>query len=267
MAHLLDGCWAKLNRAEESIAGLDGEATAFFATDPPPFNIVQEHRGRDYVFLAYGDPEVPLRFAVLAGEIIHHLRSSLDHLVHTLVIQRGSIPTRKHQFPICSTQENFDKACDKGALKYISPSARRKIAAVQPFTQAVPQNTVLSVINECDNCDKHRLLVVVTTVVRVGQEIRVGVSDKVDESADRKGKAPAITNLGDISAKKIDKEGVEFFSIRLEKPFPEFFASTNVVPQLAFDKCGHVQLAPVVRTLTGLLAGTRNTIKSFLSEF
>ena len=93
MTHLLDGCWAKLGRAEESIKILDQEAAALFAADPPPFKIVGEHKrdGLDYVFMAYGDPAVPLRFAVLAGEIVHHLRSSLDH--HALAVRSGNTPT------------------------------------------------------------------------------------------------------------------------------------------------------------------------------
>ena len=82
-----------------------------------------------------------------------------------------------------------------------------------------------------------------------------------------KGKTPAITGLGDPSPKKISKEGTEVFSIHLAEPAPELFAKANIVPQLAFEKCGNVQFAPAVRTLAGLLAGSRNTIKSFLSEF
>ena len=267
MAHLLDGCWAKLERAKESIQGIDQEATAFFSSDPPPFRVVREHRDRDYVFLAYGEPEVPLRFSVLAGEIVHHLRSSFDHLIHALVIKSGNAPTRRHQFPICSTENNFQDACKKETLKHISPSAIKLIAAVQPYTQPAPQNTVLSVINEYDNCDKHRLLVVVTTVVKIGQEIRVGIDDRVDGSEDRRGKNPVITNLGDPSPKKISKQGTEVFSIRLEEPFPEFYADVNIAPQLTFEKCGNIQLMPVTPMLSALLAGTRSTIKSFLSEF
>ncbi len=267
MPHLLDGCWAKLERAEESIKVIDREATAFFSTDPPPFRVAREHRDRDYVFLASGDPEVPLRFPVLAGEIVHHLRSSLDHLVHALVIKGGHTPTRRHQFPICSTEKNFLDACKKDTLKHISPSARKLIAAVQPYTQPAPSNTVLSVINEYDNIDKHRLVLVVTTVAKIGQEIRVGVDDRVDASEDRKGKDPAITNLGDPSPKKISKQGTVVFSIRLEEPFPEFYADVNIVPQLTFEECGNIQLMPATPLLSALLAGTRNTIKSFLSEF
>ena len=269
MAHLLDGCWAKIERAEESIKGLDREAAAFFGTDPPPFKVIGEHKknGLEYGFMAYGDPTVPLRFAVLAGEIVHQLRSSLDHLVNALVVKSGHTPTKRNQFPICSTKDKFEEACKKGALKYVSPTARKLVMGVQPYTSPTPQDTVLYVVSEYDNQDKHNLLVVVTAVVQIGQEITIGVDDAIVESAPRKGKTPAITGLGDPSPKKISKEGTEVFSIHLAEPAPELFAKANIVPQLAFEKCGNVQFAPAVRTLAGLLAGSRNTIKSFLSEF
>lgn len=268
MTALLDGCWAKLERAEESIKHLDLDAAAFFRTDPPPFKIVGEHKksGLEYVFMAYGDPAVPRRFATIAGEIVHHLRSSLDHLIHALVVKSGNTPTRRNQFPICTTRENFE-SCQKEALKYVSPSARKLVIAVQPYTTPTPHNTILYAIQEYDNQDKHNLLVVVTAVVQVGQEITIGVDDAIADSQERKGKTPAIVGLGDPSPKKISTEGTEVFSIRLAEPAPELFAKANIVPQLAFEKCGQVKLALTIRTLSGLLAGTRNTIKSFLSEF
>lgn len=268
MTELLDGCWAKLDRAEESIKRLDQEATAFFAADPPRLKIVGEHKrgGLEYVFMAYGDPAVPLRFAVIAGEIVHHLRSSLDHLIYALVLKSGNTPTRKNQFPICSTRQHFD-SCQKEALKYVPHSARQLVIAVQPYTTPTPQNTVLYAIQEYDNQDKHNLLVVVTAVAQLGQVIRVGVDEAIADGPEREGKTPTIVGLGDPSPKKISKEGTEVFSIRLAEPAPEFTATANIVPQLAFEKCGQVNFAPAIRTLTGLLAGTRNTIKSFLSEF
>ena len=88
MAHPLDSCRAKTRRAQESIHDLEQEITAFFQRDPPPYKIVKQYQnnGLEYAFLAFGEPEAPLRFAVLAGEIVHHLRSSLDHLVYALII-------------------------------------------------------------------------------------------------------------------------------------------------------------------------------------
>jgi hypothetical protein len=51
-----------------------------------------------------------------------------------------------------------------------------------------------------------------------------------------------------------DKRNRSF--LRLAEPAPELFAKANIVPQLAFEKCGSVQFAPTVITLMGLLAGT-----------
>ena len=82
MMHPLDGCRAKLDRAEESIQNLSSELELLLTRSEPSFKVVGQHQrgGLEYAFMAYGSPELPLRFAVLAGEIVHHLRSSLDQV-------------------------------------------------------------------------------------------------------------------------------------------------------------------------------------------
>lgn len=269
MPHPLDGCRAKIQRAEESIRNLDGEITAFLHREPPPYKIVGQHQkeGLEYAFVAFGDPEVPLRFAVLAGEIIHHLRSSLDHLVYALIIQNGGTPTKNNQFPICATTEKFDQACTSGMINGVSPSAKQLIMAVQPYTSTTPDDTILHVVNQYDIFDKHRLLVVVTTMVRLGNTITIGTNAEIAATPTRQGKTPTIVGHGDPAPRKISKEGVEVFTIRLAEPAPEFVATADIVPQLAFEECGRVKFAPVIQTLTGLLAGTRHTIDTFSGEF
>lgn len=269
MAHPLDGCGAKIRRAEESIHDLEQEITAFFQGDPPPYKIVKQHQnnGLEYAFLALGEPEAPLRFAVLAGEIVHHLRSSLDHLVYALVIQNGGTPSKNSQFPICATAKKFEDACNSGLITGISQSAKQLIMAVQPYTSSTPDDTVLHVVNEYDIFDKHRLLVVVTTVVKLGDTIRIGVDAQAAAAPDRQGKTPTIVGLGDPAPRKLSKDGVVVFTIRLAEPAPEFVADADIVPQIAFEKCGRVEFAPVVQTLRGLLAGTRHTVEKFANEF
>lgn len=270
MSHPLDGCRAKIQRAEENIHLLDREIAAFLHRDPPPYKIVGQHQkeGLEYAFVAFGDPEAPLRFAVLAGEIIHHLRSSLDHLIYALIIQNGGTPTRNNQFPICATVEKFNQACTSGGmLNGVSPSAKKLIMAVQPYTSKTPDDTILHVVNQFDIFDKHRLLVVVTTMVRLGNTITIGADAEIAATPARQGKTPTIVGLGDPAPRKISKEGVEVFTIRLAEPAPEFVATADIVPQLAFEECGRVKFAPVIQTLTGLLAGTRRTIDTFSGEF
>ncbi len=269
MAHLLDGSLAKLQRAEESIHSLDQEITAFYDCDPQPYKIVGQHQngGLEYTFVAFGDPKVPLRFSVLAGEIIHHLRSSLDHLIYALIVKNGGTPYTNNQFPICLTTKKFENACKRGLINGVSESAKQLIMNVQPYTSPTPDDTVLHVINYYDIVDKHRLLVVVTTIVKLDEKITIGVDAKIASSTARQGKKPNIIGFSNPAPNMISKDGAEVFTIRLNEPAPELVAKANLVPQLAFEQCGHLKLVPVIQTLNGLLAGTRHTIEMFSGEF
>lgn len=269
MAHPLDGCRAKLQRAEESINNLHSEITAFLRELISHQKIVGRHQndGLEYVLVAYGDSSAPLRFAVLAGEIIHHLRSCLDHLVHALIIQNGGVPTNRTQFPICSTTEYFDQECERGRIKGVSQSAKKLIMAVQPYTTPTPSDTVLSILHKYDIDDKHKLLAVVTTVVKLGEEIRIGKDAEIAATAARQGKMPNIIGFGSHPSQKISKDGVEVFKIRLAEPAPELVATVNIVPELVFEKCGSLEFSLVIKTLVFLFKGTQHTIETFSGEF
>lgn len=269
MPQPLDGCRAKLARAQETIDILDSDAAKYLSQDPPLFRLEKQHRngGLEYAFVAYGDPIPPLRFSVITGEVIHHMRSSLDHLIHALVISNGEKPNFQHQFPICITDKAFKQACERDQIKGVGATAKSLIRSVQPFTTATPDDTILYVVSQYDNADKHRLLVVVTAIAHLGDTITIGSDKSIAETAARKGKLPNIVGFGDSGPKKLNQDGVAVFTINLAEPAPEFTADAPLVLQLAFDQCGRVKLAPLVNTLRNLLIGTRNTIELFAGEF
>lgn len=269
MTHPLDGCWAKVERAKENIENLNREITAFLNRDPKPYKVVGQHQndGREYAFIVSGDPYVPPRFSVLAGEIVHHLRSSLDHLVHALIVRNGGTPANNNQFPICTTREKFERACNSGAIQGVIRSAKKIIRSVQPYTSATPDDTILTVIHDYDVLDKHRLLVVVATVAQLGREIKMGTDKEIIAAMGESYQPPAIVKFGDPSRRKITKEGVEVFTISFAKPAPDFKAKANIVSNIAFEKCGRVKLVPVILALTNFLRGTVHTIDQFENEF
>jgi hypothetical protein len=267
MPHLLDGCRAKLTRAQETIQALALEVSSFESQQPPPFSITREHRGTEYVFVASGEPVAPLRLAVLAGEIVHHLRSSLDHLIHALVVRNGQTPTVRNQFPICVTEKKFKDACDHGQIEGIAPSAEKLVRAVQPYTSSTPDDTVLYVVGQYDNADKHRLLVVVTAAAQIGDTITIGEDPTVIIPPEKQGKSVNIVGLGSPAPKQISPTGEVVFSIHLQEPTPQLTADARLVPVLVFEQCGRVMGAPVTQTLTGIYHGVHNTIESFAGEF
>lgn len=267
MTHPLAGCRAKLDRAKETIESLAQEISAFESQNPPPFKVTREHRGAEYVFIASGESAAPLRFAVLAGEIVHHMRSSLDHLISALVIRNGNTPTLRHQFPICATEKQFKEAVGRGQIDGISPSAEILVRTVQPYTSSTPDDTVLYVVGQYNNADKHRLLVVVNAAAQIGNTITIGEDPTVVATPEQKGKSIAIVGLGSPEPRPITPNGEVVFSIHLQEPTPHLTAEANIVPVVVFDQCGRVKGARVEQTLTGMYHGVRNTIESFADEF
>lgn len=172
MSDHLDGVRAKLHRAKENIVNLQGECVAF----------LNEHYRHD--FIGEADPQgskhlisypsskaPPARLAVLTGEVLYLLRSSLDHLVGQLV--RLGDPSHKLNgvsFPICTDPRNHN-ASECGKVKGIPDAAAAAIMAAQPCygRHAPDRSHALAILNTLNNRDKHRLLVtLVGTLTHIG---------------------------------------------------------------------------------------------------
>lgn len=125
---------------------------------------------------------------------------------------------------------------------------------------------VLAILNKYDIDDKHKLLPVVTTVVKIGEEIRVGANPDV-AAASGQSKFPNITGFGAPTPQKMSKDGVEVFKIRLSEPAPGLAATGNIIPELVFERCGSLEFSLLIKTLVVLFKGTKHTIETFAGEF
>jgi hypothetical protein len=167
----LGGCWAKIERANENIKNLEAEIAAFVRPDPYIVVGNVDHQKNECTFVANAKT-IPLRFSVLAGEIIHHLRSSLDHLMCALVLQRSNVVNSRHGFPICLNEKDFRAARKTGKMEGISGAAEAIVERLQPYRNADWRNTVsdnpLSILHQFNNTDKHRLLAVIVSAARTG---------------------------------------------------------------------------------------------------
>lgn len=215
---------AKLIRADELLLNLAREVREFEASlSPPRVDKGYKSGTSTYAFFAHGDVEVPLRFAVLAGEVVHQLRSSLDHLIAHVVFSQGGAVTRVHQFPICSTQENYQHAVARGCLEGVPVRLQRRIEGCQPFNMEDPRVSELLVVQELNNLDKHRLLVVVAAAARVGQSIRVSC-----------GEDATITGMSPPNLRP--RDGSEFFSIDFARRYDQTDVDIDVQSQVALQR-------------------------------
>jgi hypothetical protein len=106
--------------------------------------------------------------SVVAGEAIHNLRSALDHLAWTLVLNDGGSPDhRRTQFPIWE-----DRLTPGGELRTVTikggikPETESILEDLQAFHHVNdPTQHSLALLRHLSNIDKHRTLYVTVLAV------------------------------------------------------------------------------------------------------
>lgn len=95
----------------------------------------------------------PLRLSVLLGDLLHNLRSSLDHIAWQLVLANGGTPGRGTSFPILLTKKATLKIAGR-----ISKQAAAVVEDLQPYNNksGVPEIDPLHILGTLNNIDKHR---------------------------------------------------------------------------------------------------------------
>jgi len=168
MTHEFAGIAEKLKRADENILNLQSEVVLFFKQCDYP---VIPKLNDENILEALGyhrTLKIPLRFSVLAGEIVHHLRSCLDHIIWELSddTYRTSPNFKYIEFPILEVRpapkDEFTRYERK--IKGVgNPDALTLIAQLQPYNRVNPILDPLLVIHNMDIADKHRELVIIST--------------------------------------------------------------------------------------------------------
>ena len=160
----LDSCKAKVARAQELWNRLVAEVS-FSGFDNPDrlirFSAEYDSAEGQYVCTVAATPESwRLHLGVVAGDVVHNLRSALDHLVWQMVVENYGEPSekeaRKIQFPIL---EDADKQKWKknSTVSKVAPAQASALWRFQPFNNDETPHP-LSVLQRFSNIDKHRTL-------------------------------------------------------------------------------------------------------------
>jgi hypothetical protein len=168
----LEGIRAKIERAIEQLDSLEAEAKTTLERDRVP--IVQERNPEGWNVLRMQPITLPLRWAVIMGEIVHDLRSALDHLIWQLVLTNKLVPGRANQFPIFSAGSALGwakkdwtqrKASWARALQGVHPDDVALIKAIQPYKRRHRLRFVpLEVLASFSNTDKHQIPLATATI-------------------------------------------------------------------------------------------------------
>jgi len=146
---------AKLERAEKHIRDFNAEIRAFF--DSGPYEVLRRDdlATRERIYYVGSVRDVPPEAVAIAGDAIHNLRSTLDHLALQLVLAAGGTPNTATCFPICKDATKY-KAESPRKVKGMGQAAIDAIDAIKPYRGG---NFTLWRLHELDRIDKHRVLV------------------------------------------------------------------------------------------------------------
>ena len=155
----LEGVTLKLDRAEDVIEELH-EA------------IVEYLQENNYEIIGKFEPELSrytltgkvtkttVPFGVTAGDVVHNLRSSLDHLAWQLALLTTTTPYNLTQFPIALTPGEFGSKRGQLMIRDLIPEHRALVERFQPYNGTNRDWTPLALrdLRVLSNTDKHRVL-------------------------------------------------------------------------------------------------------------
>jgi hypothetical protein len=162
-----EGIAWKLRRARTHFEGLHAEVDTFLNAEPPPYRIVAEDDpySRDRIYrMEIGRPLPAIEWGVVVGDVIHNLRSGLDHLAYALCLANAPTeePPNGTEFPIFAAEDGFDRRDRGGGLYKIrgmASEAQEAIRALQPYLHGnAAESQSLWLLQKMSNIDKHRYL-------------------------------------------------------------------------------------------------------------
>lgn len=258
MGHPLVGCWLKIERAYEHINNVQAEAVAFAKANP--YNIRQEYdeKAGQLVLLFTHCVDLPPRLSILIGEALYQARSALDHLVWQLIIHNEQPPPPKSGFPIFTTPDGY-KSRGKPMVKGMAASAEARIQSLQPYCRGTAfQDDPLWILQEMNNADKHRLLVLTRMFIGGG----TGVEGEITFENGLTLSSGAFVKL---MLKTPIEEGAEL--ARFETTKRKVKAGGHMTATIMVKKISSANAEPAIPLLTQLTGYVRGVIDSFAPEF
>jgi hypothetical protein len=243
----LEGCRARIERAKEHLQHLRSEHRAFMELDPYGLASYTNPAADEFLYLARVSREPPVRWGVMAGEIVHHLRAALDNLAWQLVLDGGGTLKKGAGgtgFPISRTAKDF-KTNGRTKVKGATKEVRTSIENIQPYQgRDSADGHLLWVLHQLDIRDKHHVLNVVGGAVRGGA---VRYTDPIEM------RSISEFTISDSDIISPLKDGTIILRHPLSEGTPEMDVRDQITFDVAFEQGGPAEGEPLLPTLRILI--------------
>ena len=171
----LEGVYAKVERAHSQLRSLESDLGKY--CDQQRLMIVHRRESDRQIWVFVGEtPRVPVEFSVRIGEIVHNLRSALNHLVWQLVIANGETTDRRNEYPIFREEHRYENE-SKRKLRGVEPHGKSMIRSYQPYQVHGGIGSQLWLLHVMSTNDKHRHLNITTAIANGMNALVVSDSD------------------------------------------------------------------------------------------
>jgi hypothetical protein len=240
----LRGCWAKIDRAWEHLGALKHEIEQHpwrvaFTPVHRPWRSASTADAMEFVCVYVDTP--PIRWATIVGDIVHNLRSCLDHLACQMTLANGGNcdAQPRSSFPVVTYRPKY-KAIAGQSLARVDARTRAIIEALQPYHALDwPQKDgtmvyrhPLALLDRLWNFDKHNL-----PPLAMFSPERIELKDFEFEDAE-------LAAVSSVAAPF--RVGVVAFTVHFvpSGPNPTITCNAHLQPSVAFDDG-----EPLVRSL------------------
>jgi hypothetical protein len=155
----LTGIALKLLRADTHREELKSLIEAFVDSKPYDFYVQLDQQASAWVIRVKVLEEPPLMLGIIVGDIVHNIRSALDHLACQFVLHSGNKPTTRTAFPLFDKKPKPGSKAEKrwnDITAGMNAEALEYVDHFQPYhTAAKPEPHLLSMLNILWNWDKH----------------------------------------------------------------------------------------------------------------
>lgn len=248
--HPFAGIAEKLKRADENIVKLNHEIIGFFGASKYPIVPNPNTEGWQEAVNYHRNLPIPVRFSVLCGEVVHHLRSCLDHIVwHFSNAAYRLSHENAIQFPVLRTLPVKDELSryERQVKGITNANVLRLIESFQPYHRGNDaMNDPLCIIHDMDRFDKHRELTLISPIANL----------------------MPLSSAGDIGIQSLIKfsQGETLSEFEIAVAQGAIQKDIKVTPQIAFAQFGNRESEPVIPALVQLSDAVDRAADRFASE-
>lgn len=157
----LESIRERLSHGDAVLQVLVSDLNDYHADAAGSLSLRQEYDAATGVLAAWIDAPFapPLRIGLLAGDVVHAWRASLDNLVEAMLERNEWPPSANHQFPIESVNNSRGRRNVREQTTGVNDADRAAIDAAQPFTLGDDADAhPLAAIRDLSNYDKHHVI-------------------------------------------------------------------------------------------------------------